>query len=579
MTNSEVANLLRQVASAYEVKGESRFKVVAYQKAADAIEHATSEIKDLWEENSLNRVAGIGPSIKGHLDELFRTGKVKHFDSVMKNLPEGMFLLIGIPGVGPKIAYRLASKLHIKNVSDLKKAAHEGKIRKLEGFGEKSEQEILQNLSLQKKKIEGKRMLLTYATEVADQIIAWLKKSPDVVRADVLGSLRRQVSTVGDIDVACSTTSPSKVIKHFTSYPRTSKIIEAGTRTASVRLESGIQIDLMVYSPKGYGALLQHFTGSKHHNIKLREVALSKGLSLSDYGIKAGRKLETFETEEALYRRLGMQWVPPEIREDNGEIELAQKNKLPKLVTIDQIKGDIHLHSSYPIEPSHDYGTGSLEEIVKKAIEIGYEYVGLSDHSPAVSTHNEKEIYNLVKKRSEKIEDIKSSYKSIRVLNLLEVDILSDGKMALNDQSMDLLDGSIAGIHSSFSQDKKILTKRMTSAIKNPYVSVIAHPTGRLLNQRQGYEVYWPEVFETCLKYNKVLEINAWPNRLDLTDTLVFEAVSAGVKLIIDTDAHDISQMQNMRFGVAVARRGWAKPIDVINTYPWLEFKKYFRVK
>jgi len=579
ISNTQISNLLRQVAAAYEVKGGNRFKVIAYLKAADAVEHATSEIKDLWEDKHLGKVVGIGKSMEEHLGELFKTGKVKRFEEVMKDLPKGMFTLIGIPGIGPKVAYQLASKLDIKNPADLKKAAENGKIRELEGFGVKSEQEILQNLGLQKKKVEGKRMVLSYASEIADQMIEYMLTSPVVKRVDALGSLRRRVSTVGDIDIAIVATDPLAALKHFTSYPKTGKIIESGTRSASIRLESGIQIDMMVSQLKGYGALLQHFTGSKHHNIKLREIALKKGLSLSDFGIKKGNKLETFDTEEEVYARLGMQYIPPEIREDNGEIEAAIKKDVPDLVKPEDVKGDLHLHSSYPIEPSHDFGTGSFEDIIKKSKELGYQYIGLSDHSPAVSTHTDEQIHDLVKKRSENIEQLKYSHKSIRILNLLEVDILAHGELALNDKTMDLLDGVIAGIHSSFGQSRDVMTKRMIGAIKNPHVKIIAHPTGRLLNEREGYEVNWPEAFEAAAKHNTIMEVNAWPQRLDLRDDLVFDAIKMSVKLVIDTDSHDIKHMDQMKFGVAVARRGWATKKDVVNTYDWVDFKKYFGVE
>src|SRR3990167_4579817 len=574
-SNKDIAKLLKEISAAYEAKGENRFKVVAYDSAATSIEHATSELKDLWEEDKLNTIPGLGKSIQERLEELFKTGKVKHFDSVKKSLPQGMFPLLDIGGLGPKSAYKLASEIDIKNTGDLEKAAKEGKIRKLAGFGEKSEQEILTAISELSLKTTD-RYLLTEAFPVAERVLNYLRSHKNCDRAEPLGSLRRMVATVGDIDIAVASENPKAIIEHFKKFKEISRILDAGPRKSSVLLLNGMHLDLIVQKARAFGALLQHFTGSKNHNIRLREYALKKGMSVSDYGIKVKGKLKEFKTEEEFYNFLGMDYIIPEMREDTGEVEAAVSGKLPEVIEIKDIKGDIHLHSSYRIEPSHDLGANSFEEIISEAKKLGYQYVGLSDHSPGFSTHTKTQIIDLIKKRSENIEQLKTSSKNIKVLNLLEIDILANGELSVPEEGLKILDGAIAGIHSSHRHDKKMITKRMMVAINSPYVQVISHPTGRLLNQRDSYEADWPVIFKACQRTATMLEINAFPNRLDLTDTLVREAIKQGIKLIINTDVHAIEQMDNMRFGISVARRGWAEKKHIANTLPWVEFKKMF---
>lgn len=575
VTNREIAQMLREVSAAYQAKAENRFKVIAYDNAATSVEHATSELRDLWENNQLNTVPGLGASIKGHLDELFKTGKVKHFEQIKKDLPHGMFSLLSIGGLGPKNAYKLAKQLNLKNVDDLEVAAKNGKVRELEGFGEKSEREILAAIGELKNKSKD-RYLLTEAFPVAERVIKHLQEHKSCERADPLGSLRRMVSTVGDIDIAVASKNPKAIIEHFKKFKEIKRILDAGPRKSSVLLYNGMQVDLLVQPTHAFGALLQHFTGSKYHNVALREYALKKGYSVSDYGIKVKGKLKEFRTEEEFYKFLGMDFIVPEMREDAGEIDAALKHKLPKVVVTADIKGDLHLHSSYLIEPSHDLGKNSFQDIVDKAKELNYEYLGLSDHSPGASTHSKSQIVGLIKKRKDKIEQIRSSNKSIRILNLLEIDVLTSGELSVPAEGLELLDGAIAGIHSSHSQGKAQITKRLLNAINSKKVKVISHPTGRLLLSRHPYDADWEEVFKACAKTNTFLEINAWPTRLDLPDTLVNKAKSFGVRFIINTDAHDISHMDNMHFGVSVARRGWATNRDIVNTYPWLEFKGAF---
>lgn len=575
ISNKEIAKMLREVAAAYQAKGENRFKIIAYDNAATSAEHATSELKDLWDEGKLDTIPGIGKSIQAHLAELFKTGKVKHFESVKADIPPGMFELLDLPGTGPKTAYILAKTLNLKSKKDLEEAAKSGRIRKIPGFGEKSEKDILTALAETKNKTND-RYLLSDAFFIAERILKHLRGNKACVRAEPLGSLRRMVATVGDIDIAVVSKDPKAIIAHFQKFKEIKRVIDAGPRKSSVLLFNGMRVDLMVQPSHAFGALLQHFTGSKNHNIHLRELAIKKGWSVSDYGIKVNGKIKEFETEEEFYEFLGMEFIVPEMREDTGEIETAIKHQVPKVLDLNDIMGDIHLHSNYPIEPSHDLGKNNFEEIIEKAKSLDYEYIGLSDHSPGYSTHTKSQIAKLIEKRSVKIDQLKSSNKNFGILNLLEIDILTNGELSVPEEGLKMLDGAIAGIHSSHSHDKKTITKRLLVACESPYVKVISHPTGRLLLQRESYEADWPRVFEACVKTGTMLEINAWPNRLDLPDVLVREAIKNKVKLIINSDSHQASQMDNMKFGVAVARRGWATKDDIANTLPWNNFKKLF---
>lgn len=587
MINSEIAFLFKKIAAAYLIQDEKkfRFQIIAYQRAADAIEHSTSELKDLWDDGKLDTIPGLGASIIGHLDELFKTGTVKYFEDVLKPMPQAMFILMKIPSIGPKTAYKLSKILQLSEINainELQKAVEEHKIRDIEGFGEKSEQEVLIGINAYRKgETKENRMLLPFASSIAEEIITYLKLNTNVIQAETLGSLRRKVATIGDIDIAVTTQKPKEVIEYFTKYPRVSRVLGKGEHSSSrIILTSGRQVDLLVQSEKGFGALLQHFTGSKNHNISLRELAIKKGLSLSEYGIKKKGKLYEYKTEEEFYHAIGLQWIPPELREDTGEIEASlrqaqgKQNGLPELVTLNDIKGDQQIHSDFPIEPSHDLGSSSMEEIVGMAMTLKYEYVGFSEHNPSVGNHSEKQIIDILKKRQEKIEKLQSSTK-IRIISLLEVDILLDGNLAISNQALELLDGVIASIHTSFNQSREIMTERIISALKNPYVRFLGHPTGRLLNEREGYEADWNKIFQVCKEYDKALEINAFPNRLDLPDALVRSAINAGVKLIINTDSHDISQMDLIKYGVYVARRGWATKHDIINTLGYNDFIKW----
>lgn len=578
LSNAAVAKMLRQIAAAYTLKRANLFQIRAYENAADAIEHATSEIKDLWDEGNLDQIPGIGESLKSHLDELFKTGKVKHWEEVKKGIPGQVFDFLQIPGVGPKTALELA-KAGAKDIADLQQKLQQGVLVE-QGFSEKIAAKILTSLEKMEKG-ESKRMLLPYAYAHAQTVLDYLRQNPQVKQADVLGSLRRMVATIGDLDFAIASDDPQEVADYLIRMPGVVQVIDKGETKVTLKLQSGLQLDFLITKPENYGALLQHFTGSKSHNIHLRTLAENKGLSLSEYGVKNIKtgKVHPTKTEEEFYQLLDMEVPPPEIREDNGEIELALKYSLPHLIELKDIKGDFHLHDNFPIEPSHDLGVNSVDQITHKAKQLGYEYIGISDHSPSIGNHTKDEIIKLIEKHKKYIEQYNYSYKDIRILNLLEVDIQTNGELSVPDKGLALLDFAIASIHSAFNQGKETMTKRILKALENPYVKVLGHPTGRLLNKRQSYEVDWEVVFKMAAKNNIALEINAFPDRLDLPDNLVKIAKDFGVKFAINTDSHEVSQMEQMKFGVAVARRGWATKEDIVNSWEWTRLVKWCKIR
>lgn len=570
LTNLQIAELLRDVAAAYQLKDQDKYKFqrIAYERAADAVEHATSELKDLWDDGKLEDVPGIGPGIAEHLSEIFRTGKSEHFESLMKGIPKEVFKLMELPGIGIKTAMKLIKEGSKKEVK-----------------------EKLKEVELKNKK--AKRYLLPYASLIASELMEYLVKDKNVVRVDPLGSLRRQASTIGDIDLSIATDNPLEVLQYFTKYPKSGKTIEKGEHTASVLLPGGIPVDLMVQSSQSYGSLLQHFTGSKHHNIALREYSLKKGLSLSEYGIKKlknkSEKLQVFSNEKAFYNFLDLEYIEPELREDTGEIDAALRQAqgkpdgLPKLVKSSDVNADLQIHSDFNIETSHDLGESSMEEIIKKASELKYEYIAFTEHNPSQQGHTDADFVEILKRKREKVDQLNYSmqksgqYSIQKVFNSLEIDIKSDGSLPVPAAGLETLDFALVSIHSNFDLERSEQTKRVLSALSHPKVQIFAHPTGRKLNEREGAELNWPEIFQFCLKNNKWIEINCDPMRLDLPDTLVREAVKAGVKLTFGTDAHHIDGMNNMLFGVSVARRGWAEASDIINTRSLKEFEKLLK--
>ncbi|OGH16721.1 MAG: hypothetical protein A3C30_00040 [Candidatus Levybacteria bacterium RIFCSPHIGHO2_02_FULL_40_18] len=584
MTNQDIAMILRNAAAAYTIIDEKKhlFQIVAYQKAYDSLIHLPIEVEDALSEGQ--KIPGIGPSIESHIKDLIKTGRSKHFDSILKHVPASVFPLLDVTTIGPKKAYKLVTALKLKDpetvIDDLIKACQGNKIATIATFGAKSQEDILRALEEYKLgKTKLNRMALPYAFELAKKVEEYLKKGPDVIKVFPLGSLRRMRDTVGDIDFAIATNTPEKVIDYFVKYPGIERVIEKGPTSSSMLVSGGRQVDLLVQDENSFGALLQHFTGSKYHNVALREYALKKGYSLSEKGAKLlkerGQPMKAFRTEEEFYKFLGMDWVPPEMRENRGEVEAALKHNLPKLIELKDVKGDLHIHSSFPIEPSHDMGNDSMEDMLKRAAELGYEYLGFSEHNPSTSNHTKSQVYSILARRKDKIEQIRKSIKNVHVINLLEVDILPYGDLAIDDKAFEYIDAAIVSIHSVFKTPKKEMTTRVLNGLSHPKARIFAHPSGRLINQREGYELDYDRIFEYCIKNNKAIEINAWPTRLDLTDQLVFEARKLGVKFVINTDAHATFQMDNMFYGVSVARRGWCEPKDILNTLPYEEFYKW----
>ena len=555
--NKEIAALLRKLAAVYIITGENKFKITAYQKAADAVENLSRNLFDLWQEGRLKEVPGIGVSLAYYLDEYFKNGHCCHFDEILKKIPPSVFVLMNISGIGPKKAFALVKALKIFDektvVSDLKNACFSGKVAKIKGFGEKSQSQILKAIEIfKKRKEQSSRMILSYAFSLAKEIIDYLKKNPLVKEAEASGSLRRFAPTVGDIDILVKTHDDKKVITHFTQFPKTLKVDNAGEKKASITVSPNTKIDLRVCDEKSYGAMLQYFTGSKAHNIKLREYALKKGYSLSEYGIKdlKTKKFYQFEKEEDFYRFLGLAPIPPELREGTNEIDLAKNKKVPKLLNLSQIKGDLHIHSSFDLKSSHDLGEASFLEIAKFGKSLGYSYVGFSDHNPKFRGDlSDNEIVEILKKRKRLI---KESLEGVGIGYFigLEVDILSDGELALPKEAIFYVDYLIASVHSGFSYDKRKMTRRILKALDFPKVKILGHPTGRLLGKREEINVFWEEVFEKVKKKNIALEINAWPLRLDLPEILVRQAKNFGLKFIINTDAHSLKEMTGMFFGV-----------------------------
>lgn len=584
-TNEEVAKLLRHVAAAYSIENEKkyRFQILAYQKSADSIDASSTEIRDLLTDDALDKLPGVGTSIRNHILELFKTGEVSHFNTVLAKVSPAIFPLLDIPTFGPKKAFKLVDAFHLKDpqtvIEDIYKIALDGRIAPLDSFGEKSQSDIIRAIDEYKLgKTKSSRMSLPVAQDIANTVVTYLKKSKYVKEAYPLGSLRREKSTTGDVDIAVSSHDAEKVLEHFVSYPYKDRIIERGEITSSIILSGNKQVDLMVLKPEQFGSLLQHFTGSKEHNVKLREYAIKKGYSLSEKGIKMkDGTTKSFDDETKFYNFLGLDWIPPQLRENQGEIEAALENKLPKLVELKDIKGDFHIHSNYPVEPSHDMGQNTMQEMLDEAKKLKYNYFGFSEHNPSVGNHSEEEIYSILSKRKEFIEKLQESNKSIRIISLIETDILVNGKLALSDRCLDLLDMAIVSIHSSFRTPQAEMTKRILSGLAHPKAKIFAHPSGRLINQRAPYEVNWKELFEFVKTHNKALEINAWPTRLDLQDSLVKEAKDMGIKFVIDTDSHATSHMANMSYGISVAQRGWCEANDIINTYSYEKLVEWMK--
>jgi len=573
ISNKEVVSILKEVLAAMDVKNFNVFRVRAYQNAIAILDNLTVSIYDLWENGRLKEIPGIGASIYAHLNELFSEGKVKEFEAIKKDLPEGMFALIGIRGIGARKAFKLANAFKIKTregaVEEIKEHAEKGEIRELEGFGEKSEKDILESIGQFKMtKNEKQRILYSKAEETVARIYDYMKELDCVEHIEAAGSFRRKNATIGDLDIPVSTIDSDKTIKHFLKFPEIAETLVKGDKKCSVVLKNELQVDLRVSTPEAYGAMLQYFTGSKQHNILLRNFSLSKRMSLSEYGIKKGSDTHEFPDEPSFYKFLGLPYIEPELRNGSNEIEAAMAGKLPELVDLKDIKGEVHTHTT------DSDGVNTLEEMVEAAIALGYEYLGISDHAPSVTSRGYKEVTDIIKKKRAAINKLNEKQNFIKVFFGYEVNILADATLGLPDEVLSELDYVVASIHTSFNQDREQITDRLLAAIENPYVNIIGHPSGRLLNQRDPVDPAWDKVFLAARDNNKILEINSQPDRLDLTDDLVKEAISWKVKMVISSDAHSTDQLSFMKYGIYNARRGWAERKNIVNALGFDDFVK-----
>jgi DNA polymerase (family 10) len=586
-TNSAIVNILKEVEAAMVVKGENRFRIRAYENAIAVIDNMGTQVQSLWRSNKLTEIPGIGANLASHLNELFTKGKVGHFTRLKKGLPDGMFELLKVEGIGPKTAHTLAKEFKLTSrksaVSKLIVKAKRNRIAPLENFGEKSQEQILQALKKYNSQGEKKRLPLAQADGIVSRVLNYMEGCSQIAEISPLGSFRRRVETVGDIDIGIATKEPEKVVAFIKKYPNKQKIGVAGEGVVRIIDEHGVQIDFKLENPSRWGSLLLHFTGSKQHNVALRELAIKQGKSMSEQGMKIKNKWVRFSSEEAFYKNLGLTWIPPELRENEGEIEAAKEGKLPELVELTDIKGDLHTHTNHDWVSSHDSGANKPEEIIRKALKLGYEYVGVGDHNPSNSGYSDSKIISLIKARNNKFDQIKSIYekgvknRSIKVFNTLEVDIKSNGDLALPDEGLKYLDFLVVSIHSAFSISSEEMTNRVLKALSHPKVKVFGHPTARLIGKRESIQLDWDKVFGFCKKENVALEINANPKRLDLPDILVKLAIKQGVKLVINTDTHDLPHMDFMQFGVDVAKRGWATGSDIVNTWSVDKFEKWIK--
>ncbi|MBC7265131.1 MAG: DNA polymerase/3'-5' exonuclease PolX [Chloroflexi bacterium] len=563
MTNEEVIEILRRIADMLEIKGEDRYRVMAYRRAADNIAHLGRDLSDLWREGRLREVPGIGEALEKKLDELFRTGRLGYYEDLQEEVPVGVASLMAIPEVGPRTAKLLWERLGLMSVAEVEKAAREGKLRELPGLGARSEQRILEGIEALYRR--STRIPLYVAWPVAQDLVAYLRSLPMVERADAAGSLRRMKETVGDIDLLASSVEPAAVTDAFVKFRRVKEIAAQGPAKATVRLDNGLQVDLMVLEPARFGSLLQHFTGSKAHNIALRERAIKQGLSLSEHGFKRQDGSEILcPSEEEVYQTLGLQWIPPELREDRGEIEMAAAGRLPKLVELGDIRGDLHVHTRW------SDGAATIEEVASKARALGYEYLVISDHTKGLGVANGLDEVRLREQRRE-IDRLNDTFDNFRLLQGAEVEIRGDGSLDFPDEVLAELDVVVASIHSGLRQDRETITARMIKAMRNPHVDIIGHPSGRILGQREASLVDLDDVLIEAQKTGTILEIDGIPDRLDLDDVHVRRAVEMGVRLSIDSDAHSLDGLEAMYYGVMTARRGWAEKKHIVNTLPLAE--------
>ncbi len=561
--NQEAAKLCFEI-SAYLQAQNVSFKPWAWRKAAQAIEEMEEDISSIYQKGgikALEEIPGVGKTIAQSLEEYIKTGKMSYFSQLKKQMPVEMQELTAVQGLGPRKVRTLYKELGVKNLKQLEQAAKKGKIKELETFGEKSQENILEGIEFVKKS-QG-RYLLGEIMPLAQQMLEKLKKIKGTIKIDICGSLRRRKETIGDLDFLAVCPDPQGLIDAFCKMPEVQKVFGQGDTKANVKLNNGLDVDLRVVPASSFGAAQQYFTGSKEHNIQLRKIAIKKGLKLNEYGLFKGEKAIAGKTEEEIYQALDMDWIVPELRENTGEIEMGLAHSLPKLIELKNIKGDLHVHSNW------DGGVNSIKELAQYAIDLGYEYIGISDHTQFLKIEhglNEKQLAEQ-RKEIDKLnkEFVKKGIK-FKIFQGCEANILNDGSLDIDIKALSSLDYVIAGLHSSFKMEKAQMTQRIIKAMQNPYVKIISHPTGRILKQRGEYEIDIEALIRAAKTNRVALEINASPYRLDLDANNIRKAIQEGVKLVINSDTHAKDQMHHMQFGIFQARRGLATAKNVINT-------------
>jgi DNA polymerase (family 10) len=570
MKNREVANVLYEMAELLELHAENRFKIIAYGKAARAVESLKEDIEQVCRERRLDSIPGVGTAIAQKIEEYLRTGKIQAHQDLLKETPAGLAELLQISGLGPKTIFLLHEKLNITNLDELEKAAREHRIRRLPRMGPTSEKNILKAIERYRKR--SNRILLSVAEPIVDEILAYLKGMNGLENITAAGSYRRSKETVGDIDILATASRPEEIIAAFVRMPMVDEVLGKGPTKASIIVRETIQVDLRIVEHRSYGTVLQYFTGSKDHNVHLRQAALERGYSLSEYSLKRlvdGKDL-FFAGEEDVYAALGMRYIPPELREDTGEIEAALQDRLPKLVELGDIRGDLHVHSEW------SDGRASIEEMAKAAQALGYEYIAVSDHSPSVGIAGGLTPEQLNQK-IEAIAAINETLEGFTILVGTEVDIRADGKLDYPNELLAKCDVVVASVHMAQQQKERAITGRLITAIENENVDIIGHPTGRIIGRRDPYEVDMQSVLEAAARTGTIMEINAYPNRLDLNDTWSRTAKEMGVRMCIDSDAHDPERLSVMKYGVKVARRGWLEKKNIQNTLSLQELLRVLR--
>jgi DNA polymerase (family X) len=554
----DVARVLEQIAVILEIKGENPFKVRAYENAARAIDALEDDLAILVQEERLTQVRGIGSSIATNVTELVKSGKMKYYESLCEAVPAGWLELMRIPGLGPKRIRLLCELLAIASVEELKRAAEQGRVRALKGFGEQSEKKILDGIAFLEK--GGQRALGSVVRPLAEELLGALQARKDVLQAEIGGSLRRWLETVKDVDLLVATKKPAPVSKAFLELLPGASITATGETKTSVRIPSGLAIDLRLVTPEQFPFALHYFSGSVAHNVRVRQRALERGMSLNEYEL-SGAKHAPIKTEADLFQVLGLSYVEPELREDRGEIEAAESGTLPKLITMADLRGILHAHTTY------SDGKSTLTEMAEAAVASGASYLGITDHSVSVRYAGGLAEEDL-QRQGKEIDKWNSTSKSLRILKGAEVDILPDGTLDYPDRVLERLDFVIASVHTNFNVTEEEMTARVVKALRNRYVGIFAHPTGRLILQREGYRLSYEAVFKAAAEEGVVVEINANPRRLELDWREMRAAKAHGLKFAVNPDAHSVGDYLNLRYGIGIARKGWLTAEDVINSYP-----------